>query len=127
LETTHGQRQRELGGKVDNSDFERAAAYLREAGYGEDEIGVYLLCGLPGQTAEEIRESILFVHSQGARPILAEYSPIPGTFLWGEALRATSYPLDAEPLYHNNSLLPCASPSLNTDTYHDLKRLTRQP
>jgi radical SAM superfamily enzyme YgiQ (UPF0313 family) len=127
LETTNGQRQQELGGKVDNSAFERAAAYLQEAGYTGNEIGVYLLCGLPGQTAREIRESILYVHSRGARPILAEYSPIPGTLLWDDARCASSYPLAEEPLYHNNSLLPCASPSLTTETYHELKGLTRQP
>ena len=127
LETTHGQRQQELGGKVDNPAFEKAAAYLQEAGYAGKEIGVYLLCGLPGQTAQEIRESILYVHARGARPILAEYSPIPGTSLWDDAVRTSSYPLAEEPLYHNNSLLPCASPSLTTDIYHELKRLTRQP
>ncbi|MCK9391771.1 MAG: radical SAM protein, partial [Syntrophales bacterium] len=127
LETTHGQRQQELGGKVDNSAFERAAAYLQEAGYSGNEIGVYLLCGLPGQTAREIRESILYVHARGARPILAEYSPIPGTLLWDDARRASSYPLEEEPLYHNNSLLPCASPSLTTEAYHELKGLTRHP
>ncbi|MCX5829178.1 MAG: radical SAM protein [Deltaproteobacteria bacterium] len=127
LETTHEQRQQELGGKVDNAAFERAAAYLQEAGYAGNEIGVYLLCGLPGQTAREIRESILYVHARGARPILAEYSPLPGTLLWDDARRASSYPLAEEPLYHNNSLLPCASPSLTTETYHELKGLTRQP
>ncbi|HAJ26527.1 MAG TPA: hypothetical protein DCG53_04670 [Syntrophus sp. (in: bacteria)] len=127
LETTHGERQKELGGKVDNSAFERATAYLQEAGYAGNEIGVYLLCGLPGQTAREIRESILYVHDRGARPILAEYSPIPGTLLWDDARRASSYPLAEEPLYHNNSLLPCASPSLTTEAYHELKGLTRRP
>jgi radical SAM superfamily enzyme YgiQ (UPF0313 family) len=126
LETTNGQRQQEMGGKVDNAAFEKAAAYLQEAGYGANEIGVYLLCGLPGQRAQEIRESILYVRSRGARPILAEYSPIPGTLLWDEACRASSYPLAEEPLYHNNSLLPCASPTLTTETYHALKGLTRQ-
>jgi hypothetical protein len=115
-----------MGGKVDNAAFEKAAAYLQEAGYGTNEIGVYLLCGLPGQRAQEIQESILYVRSRGARPILAEYSPIPGTLLWDEACRASSYPLAEEPLYHNNSLLPCASPTLTTETYHALKGLTRQ-
>jgi hypothetical protein len=126
LEITNGERQQEMGGKVDNAAFEKAAAYLQEAGYGENEIGVYLLCGLPGQGAQEIRESILYVRSRGAKPILAEYSPIPGTLLWDEACRASSYPLAAEPLYHNNSLLPCASPTLTTATYQALKGLTRQ-
>ncbi len=126
LETTHWKRQQELGGKVDNSAFERAAAYMQEAGYSGKDIGVYLLCGMPDQTAQEIRESILYVHSRGVKPILAEYSPIPGTQLWNEARCASSYPLAEEPLYHNNSLLPCASASLTTETYQELKGLTRQ-
>ena len=99
---------------------------MQEAGYSGKDIGVYLLCGMPDQTAQEIRESILYVHSRGVKPILAEYSPIPGTQLWTEARCASSYPLAEEPLYHNNSLLPCASASLTTETYQELKGLTRQ-
>jgi len=125
LETTDRDRQRALGGKVENVHFEQATAYLREAGYEADDIAVYLLCGLPGQSAGEIRESIRYVRSHDARPILAEYSPIPGTALWDAARQSSPYPLAEEPLFHNNSLLPCAHPTLTTLEYHAMKRLSR--
>ena len=125
LETTDRDRQRALGGKVENVHFEQATAYLREAGYKSDDIAVYLLCGLPGQSAGEIRESIRYVQSHNARPILAEYSPLPGTELWDAACQSSPYPLAEEPLFHNNSLLPCAHPTLTTPEYHELKRRSR--
>ncbi len=126
LETTDAAKQDKLGGKVSNDHFEQATAYLQEAGYKPEDIAVYLLCGLPGQEAAEIRESILYVRSRGARPILAEYSPIPGTKLWDDACAVATYPLREDPIYQNNSLLPCAQPSLTPTAYHDLKQLSRR-
>jgi len=125
LETADEYRQRAWGGKVENFHFEQATAYLREAGYQPEEIAVYLLCGLPDQPAGEIAASIRYVKARGARPILAEYSPIPGTTLWEAACQSSPYPLREEPLFHNNSLLPCAHPSLSGAAYRDLKKLTR--
>jgi hypothetical protein len=40
-------------------------------------------------------------------PYLAEYSPIPHTPLWEKAVSASPYDLVSEPLFHNNTLLPC--------------------
>ncbi len=33
--------------------------------------------------------------------------PIPHTPLWGEAVASSPYDLVSEPLFHNNTLLPC--------------------
>jgi radical SAM superfamily enzyme YgiQ (UPF0313 family) len=96
FETADENRQERTGGKARFRDLERAMRSLRKAGYREGEVGVYLLCGLPGQSAEEIAAGIDCVRGCGARPILAEYSPIPGTALWEEALRASRYPIDRE-------------------------------
>jgi radical SAM superfamily enzyme YgiQ (UPF0313 family) len=125
LETVCERRQGETGGKVTNEELRRAVAYLSEAGYRPEDIGVYLLCGLPHQEAAEIRDSIDFVKSCGARPVLAEFSPIPGTPIWEEALSASPYPILEEPLFHNNTLLPCRSESLTPEAYQELKRLCR--
>jgi radical SAM superfamily enzyme YgiQ (UPF0313 family) len=125
LETACAKRQIETGGKVTNEELRSAVAYLTEAGYQPGDIGVYLLCGLPDQAAEEIRESVDLVKSCGARPILAEFSPIPGTPIWADALRVSPYPIAEEPLFHNNTLLPCRSESLTLETFQDLKRLCR--
>lgn len=126
FETSDGMRQETTGGKVDNKEFIYALTNLKKAGYKSEDIGVYLLCGLPGQSADEVKESIRFVQSYGARAIIAEYSPIPGTGLWNEAVASSPYPIAAEPLFHNNSLLPCRNPSLTYEMYQNLKLLTRK-
>lgn len=125
FETADVQRQLNTGGKVTNEHLERAVAYLREAGYEPQDIGIYLLCGLPGQSAVEVHEAIKHVKRCGARPVIAEYSPIPGTALWDASVEASPYPIAQEPLFHNNSLLPCQNSLLTFEMYQDLKRQTR--
>jgi len=119
--------QRTTGGKVDNREFADAVSHLRHAGYKTPDIGVYLLCGVPGQDAEEVEASIRFVHSHGARPVIAEYSPIPGTALWADAVAASPYAIADEPLFHNNTLLPCRSGNLTYEMYQTLKRIAGDP
>lgn len=123
FETSEAGRQASMGGKVDNAELREAVRHLREAGYKSDDIGVYLLCGLPGQTAEEAADSIVYVRSCGARPLIAEYSPIPRTELWPAAVAASPYPLEEEPLFHNNTLLPCRWEGFTVDMYKSLKRM----
>lgn len=126
FETSNPDSQAATGGKTTNQDLSLAVRSLRHAGFSPKDIGVYILCGLPGQTADEVRETILFVKSCGARPIIAEYSPIPGTALWQEAVAASPYPLTEEPLFHNNTLLPCRSDRLTWEDYRALKKLARE-
>ena len=125
FETSDIKQQLATGGKVRNRDLEAAIRALKLAGYKERDIGVYLLCGLPGQEAQEVCESIHFVRACGARPIIAEYSPIPGTLLWPEAVKASPFAISEEPLYHNNTLLPCRHEKLDYAMYRELKMLTR--
>lgn len=117
--------QIDTGGKVNNEQLTIAVRYLKEAGYKSHEIGVYLLCGLPGQDAAEMLDSIRYVKSCGARPIIAEYSPIPGTALWESAVNSSPFDIKGEPLFHNNSLLPCQSEKLTFEMYQELKLITR--
>lgn len=121
FETASADRQAATGGKVKTEELRQAVAYLREAGYAARDIGVYLLCGLPGQQAFEMECGIDLVAASGARPILAEYSPIPGTPLWNEALRYARYDIAAEPLFHNNSLLPCLERGISPAEFQALK------
>jgi radical SAM superfamily enzyme YgiQ (UPF0313 family) len=120
LETAEEGLQAETGGKVDNEDFRRAVQYLKRAGYEGREIGAYLIAGLPGQGVEEVEESIAFVKENGARPILVEYSPIPGTALFAKAKQGSPFDLEKEPLFHNNSLLPCRGERF---TWADFRRV----
>ncbi len=106
-------------------ELRKAVAYLLEAGYRPIDIGVYLLCGLPGQEAREIEAGIDLVLEIGARPILAEYSPIPGTPLWDDAVRQSRYDIVSEPLFQNNSLLPCLRHDIPSADFQALKNRTK--
>jgi radical SAM superfamily enzyme YgiQ (UPF0313 family) len=123
VETTAPGKER-LDQKLLEGELEAALRYLQEAGFSQEEIGVYLLLGLPGQEDHEVVASIRRVRELGATPVLALYSPIPGTALWPEALAASPYDLENEPLYHNNSLFPCW-PAFSWERYTHLKRLAQ--
>ncbi len=126
FETSDLERQIETGGKVRNEELKRAVNFLKNAGFKTNDIGIYLLCGLPGQKAAEVRNSIEFVRECGAKPILAEYSPIPGTKMWDEAVALSPFDIQNEPLYHNNSLLPCRNEDFSVAVYDELKKLLRK-
>jgi radical SAM superfamily enzyme YgiQ (UPF0313 family) len=107
LETADMEMHQDLDNKVSEGDFDRAVTNLRKAGFAERDIGAYLMVGLPGQSVESVVEAIEFVGHRGATPYLAEYSPIPYTALWRKAVEHSAYDLSSEPLFHNNTLLPC--------------------
>jgi radical SAM superfamily enzyme YgiQ (UPF0313 family) len=107
LESCDAEFQTKSGGKITNTEFQRAILNLHNAGYTADQIGVYLLAGLPNQEAEEVEASIRFVKSCGARPYLSEYTPIPGTVLWEQAVSSSPFDIASDPLLHNNSIFPC--------------------
>ena len=111
-----------LDAKLQAGDLEAALAHLIEAGFTPAEMGVYLLIGLPDQEEAEVAASIRRVKELGATPILAQYSPIPGTALWPQALACSRFDLTADPLFQNNSLFPCW-PQFSWERYTRLKRL----
>ena len=90
-------------------------------GYSPEEIGVYILAGMPGQRAEEVEESIAYTKEAGAKPILVEYSPVPGTPLFEVAMRTSQFDIENEPLFHNNSILPCQWEGFTPADYRKLK------
>jgi radical SAM superfamily enzyme YgiQ (UPF0313 family) len=125
LETTQTESQRELGGKVDTEQFLEAVENLTAAGFSNSQIGVYLMCGLPGQAPDDVAASVRMVSQAGAQPHLSEYSPIPGTRTFEEVPAAQKRMLQAEPLTHNNSYFACRRPDFSYDDMVALKRMTR--
>ena len=79
----------------------RAVIHLQAAGFGAQELGVYVLAGLPDQPLAETEETVRFVLRQGVQAKLALFSPIPGTPDGDRAL-----PTDADPLLHNDTVFP---------------------
>ena len=121
FETADFQLQKNTGGKVQNEELLNAVIHLKNAGYRQEEIGIYLLCGIPGQKTADITHSVDFVLQCGAKPVLAEYSPIPGTKMWPDAVAASPFDIENEPLYHNNSLLCCRNDDFSYDVYSRIK------
>ena len=107
LETSDMVLHKCLDGKVSEGDFERAVDFLLREGFPARDIGAYILAGLPDQSIESVLESVEFAAAAGANPYVAEYSPIPNTPLWERAIARSDYDLASEPLFHNNTLLPC--------------------
>ncbi|HUL21311.1 MAG TPA: B12-binding domain-containing radical SAM protein [Thermodesulfobacteriota bacterium] len=121
FETSNKATQIETGGKVDNHEFRQAIKNLKRAGYSSEEIGVYLMVGMPGQRVGEVEEDIAFVKETGANPMLVEYSPIPHTPLFEKAKNMSQFDLENEPLFHNNSILPCQWDGFTMADYRRLK------
>ncbi|UCF73931.1 MAG: radical SAM protein [Deltaproteobacteria bacterium] len=107
LETSHAKLDRELGKKFSEGEFERSVIHLKKAGFPPCHIGAYVLMGLPGQTHDQVAETITYVGKVGALPYLSEYSPIPHTETWKQAITVSRFDLGSEPLFHNNTIFPC--------------------
>jgi len=126
LQTAFFDGRKAMDNKVGPGEFEQAVDYLRKAGFKNEAIGTYLLCGLPGHDLAELEASIKMVKACGARPILAQYSPIPHTALWSAAVSASRYDLDSDPIFHNNSIFPCQKEPFSWEQISYLKKLTRE-
>jgi radical SAM superfamily enzyme YgiQ (UPF0313 family) len=124
LETSDMVMHKDLDRKVSEGEFEEAVCHLEMAGFSKKEIGVYVLMGLPGQTVDSVIETLEHVGGIGATPYLVEYSPIPRTPMWEKALSHSSYDLTSEPLFHNNTLMPCWDESQRAKV-PELKRLVQ--
>lgn len=124
LETTAFEARKELDYKVTAAEFKRALDRLKEAGFQKNQIGAYLLTGLPGQDLHVLEDSIKTVKQAGITPILAHYSPIPHTALWQEALASSRYNLAADPIFTNNAISPCQDKPFSWQRLAHLKNLT---
>ena len=115
---------RPLDNKSERRDLERAASLLKDSGFDLSRVRIYLLAGLPHQSRIEVEENIKIIRQTGLRPIPNEYSPIPGTPLFGEALKASPFDLN-EPLFQNKSIVPCRWEGQTWQDVQELKELAR--
>ena len=107
LEASDSSKRWDLDKKISKGDFAHAMDHLRNAGFHTRQIGAYIMMGLPGQSPDAVAETIHHADRCGSIPYLSEYSPIPHTRLWEKAVASSTYDLSSEPLFHNNSVLPC--------------------
>jgi radical SAM superfamily enzyme YgiQ (UPF0313 family) len=127
LETTAFETRRTWDGKVTADEFRKGLGYLKTAGFRGDQIGAYLLVGLPGQRSGDIEASIAMVKECGITPVPAYYSPIPHTDLWPRAVKASRYDLASDPIYSNNAILPCQKEAFAWTTLSKIKAMAGPP
>lgn len=119
LESTQSHWQANSNNKVTNDEFFWAITNLMKAGYSGNEIGVYVMIGLPGQTLEEINETIDFVRQTGCKVKIAQYTPIPGTADFYKSVN--EHGLDPnEPLLQNKSIYQLKSSGIS---FNEMERI----
>ena len=126
LETALFEKRNGLDEKVTADEFNLAATCLKNAGFTKNQIGAYLLAGLPEQSISSIENSINMVRKSDITPILAYYSPIPGTALWKKAVDSSRYDLESDPVFSNNAVFPCQDQSFSWETISHLKSLANR-
>jgi len=122
LESADACFRKKTGGKIGEGDFERAAVYLREAGFKRGEIGAYILVGHPDQTEDDIIATARAAAALEVEPIPAEYSPIPGSADFVSAVSTFRHPPDSDPLLHNSSIVMFQHPKITPDGFRRIKQ-----
>ena len=126
LETTSTNQLSERDTKASMEEYHQAIASLQAAGFHKNQIGVYLMVGLPNQSQKEIIDSIQTVKNSKAQPLLAHYTPIPHTALWRDAVTTSRYDLPSDPIYTNNAIFPCQKDLFSWQTISRLKALASE-
>jgi len=111
--------------KVKRNEFLMAVDNLRAAGFAKDQLGAYLLCGLPDQNLDELEGSVTLVKRLGLTPVLAYYTPIPHTPMWADAVKKARFDITAHPALTNNSLFPCVRSQQDLERISQLKKMMK--
>ncbi|MBI4243203.1 MAG: radical SAM protein [Planctomycetes bacterium] len=119
LETSDERRQEHASNsKVNNQQFIECINNIRNAGFDMNDVGAYVLMGLPDQTYEEIVDTFMFVNSIGVKIYISMFSPVPGTPEY--QICVNKYGLDqTEPLFTNKTLYG----GVNRSRYFELERI----
>jgi radical SAM superfamily enzyme YgiQ (UPF0313 family) len=125
-ESGNSERQKDICKKSSDDYFVNAVHHLYRAGYRVGDLDAYVMAALPGQSIEEVLESMAFVHAHGVKIRLAAFSPIPGTVEWQRAKLYYGFPEDADPLLTNNSILPIKPPGTSFQTFEKLSLLAKR-
>jgi len=126
LESTDPVIQKASSNKVNNATFTAAVKNLERAGFARHALETYLIMGLPGQTRQQIADSIDFVADQGVIARLASFSPIPGTVEWSRARELHYVSDDLDPLMTNATIFPFRTRDLGYEDYFALRQMANE-
>ena len=115
LESSNNNIQKVTGGKVTNEVFEDAIKNLRKAGFSGNDIGIFILNGLPGQDEKSIMKDVDYLKGLGLKIRHSVYSPIPGTLDFMKLRPDVRAELMNEPLKQNEYYFLAINPEYNWD------------
>jgi radical SAM superfamily enzyme YgiQ (UPF0313 family) len=121
FETSNENRRKDMYNKISNEGMNSAVRNLTKAGYSPSELDAYVIMGLPGQSVDEILESMIFVNNLGVQVKLASFSPIPKTRDFDRAVESGKIKDDIDPLLTNKTIFPLKGPNLDYDTFRCLR------
>jgi radical SAM superfamily enzyme YgiQ (UPF0313 family) len=122
LESTDYNIQKQTGSKVNNNVFKEAVDRLRKAGFNDNDIGVYTLAGLPGQTYDMVMKDVEYIGNMGLRIKIANYSPIPGTVDFMKIKPDYKAELTREPLMQNEFYFLMINPEYDWEANNKVKQ-----
>lgn len=126
FESSSPLRQKEMTSKISNQDLIQAVHFLRNVGFASNQIGCYILMGLPGQSIDEVKESIIFIFKQGVRINLASFTPVPGTLYWDKTCEINGWQNDVDPLLTNNAIFPLRNSNFTWEQFIQLRTWVAQ-
>jgi len=125
FETSNEGRRKDMNNKVTNDTFLRAMDHLDAAGYPRENVEVYTIMGLPGQSDEEVYNSIDFVYNAGAHVSLASFTPIPGTVDFRRAVEQYDLDPHTDPLLLNNTIYPLRGDGMSYKDYDAIRQYAK--
>ena len=126
FESSDEHRQKKMSFKVSNNNLKQALSNLKNAGFTSNQIGVYVLFGLPDQKVNEVKDSVQFVLDSGGKVKLASFSPIPHTVDWHKAIDYGYLHIKEDPLLTNTTIYPIWSKKYSYSFCTELEQWTRE-
>jgi hypothetical protein len=105
---------RDTKAKASREDLALKIKLIKEYGFLNSDIGVYVMAGFPGQTPDDVTKEIEFVASLSVSVKPVFLSPVPRTKLF-EYYKAQFPELAIDPLWHNDTFFISKLPGWNAD------------
>jgi radical SAM superfamily enzyme YgiQ (UPF0313 family) len=121
LESSDESLLKNTGGKVTVGETAKAVANLINAGFRPEQIGIYLMMGIPGQSLDDCRKALDFVKDMGVQIRLSDFSPVPGTADY-EKMKTIYGDVIEDPLFHNNAFHHFVPGALSLEDKEALRR-----
>lgn len=121
FESSDASFQLDTGAKIEPGELAGAAACFRDAGFEHGSIAAYIIAGHPAQKPDMLREAVYSAADAGVVPVLAEYSPVPGTPDFSLAERTFHHQPGRDPLLHNSSIIRYQHPHFEPAEFEKLR------